>query len=224
MPFGTATLDSPFAARRGRFAPTTPQGARQGSLSTGRLMDSFRTRGFEIEGEQNTRQGEALDYLTAANERASKPTFTQADEESMFGRGAEQAAEDSDVLAKNVRRSLGASGLSDGGFSAGLMTQTQLARFGQFNAGRRDARQFRAQMDAQDARERYQRDLGVAQFAAEGPSTYGSDVLQDLTSLQTTREGNEMALQAAKEQASAAKSAGRTSAFTSIASGLLAHL
>jgi hypothetical protein len=187
-------------------------------------VDAFRTRADSLDQEENRRYREGLDLLKSESEIANRPSFTKEDEDVMGGQAAERASADANVLMENVRAAMGNAGIAGGGVAGGLAAGVEMERAGQITGAFRDARMFRAQQDAQDARERFQRSMGVAGFTAQDPAMVGIDSMQDALSVGVEREGNQLASQAARDQAKASKKAAKSSSAGGVIGSVVSRI
>ena len=158
-----------------------------------------------ITGQENQINARLRDFMSQQFEAADAPTYTQADLEREYGRASDQASADSQEMMRALREHLGAAGVR-GGAAGALGAQVELQRLGQLTGARRDLRIFKAQADAQDRIQRYQRAMGYTAATSElGPSPFYADVLGSLFQAKLGQAGIERGYQAAKESAKAAK-------------------
>lgn len=160
-----------------------------------------------ITNQENQMNAQLRAFMGEQFSAADAPTYTQEDLEREYGRASDQAAVDSREMMRTLREHLGMAGVR-GGAAAGLGAQVELQRLGQLTGARRDLRIFKAQADAQDRIQRYQRALGYTAATSElGPSPFYADVLGSLYTSRLGQAGIERGYQAARESADAARRA-----------------
>lgn len=174
----------------------------------------------KITNEQNLRQIGQFDFLTDQFNEANQATITDQDIDLFFSREADGINADSAQLQSNLRESLGESGIQ-GGEAAGLGASVELQRLGQLSGARRDLRIFKANADAQDRINQYQRAAGLAAFRSQGPSEYFSNFLSSNVDAQLALYGIDKSQEAADKQREANEDAAIFDFFSSAAGAVL---
>ena len=191
----------------------------QGELALGAGL----TQAAGIDQEINKRQDAERGFLTQQFNEADKPTLSQADIERQQGMAADQAAAQARQMVQNLREHLGMAGVQ-GGAATGLASRIEMARMGQITGANRDLKILKAQTDAQDRREKYNRALGLADFRSKGPSELLLSQLNELAGVRLAEKDLEYGKWMADDAAKAGKSAGMLGMAGQVAGGLLGLL
>lgn len=178
------------------------------------LLESTRIR-----DETEARREETLGYLTDEQKRASQETISQQTLDRLFAGKADQAALDAQNLIGAIRSHLGQSGVR-GGAAAGMAAGVELQRLGQLTAAQRDLSVFKAQADAQDRLNRWQRAFQIGDLMNQEPSAFLADALQNVQQSALVREGLIRQERAAMAAAKAQESAGEDALFGQVLGGV----
>jgi len=197
-PFDTSNVTASTASR-GRFGPRTDyqsvlfperplvgapwqEWAAHEQDTVDLASQGYTGEAQRIRDETEGRRDERLAFLTDEQQRASQPTIQDSDINRMYGKAADTAAVDAQALMRSLREQMGQSGVS-GGTAAGIGAQVELQRLGQMTDARRDLRIYKANADAQDRINRYQRAFGIGEVIGQEPSPFMADALANLAGL-----------------------------------------
>lgn len=133
-----------------------------------------------------------------------------------FGAEADRVGQGFNNDMASLREYLGGSGITGGGYAAGLASQYQLARSGQITDARRSLALEAAKMNTAKKMADFNNTLSLASIVNRDPSMLGMDWTQNILDLRLQQQGVEKQDRAAREQAKAAKKAGTMQGIGSI--------
>lgn len=166
----------------------------------------------------------AEDLVRGALAASSGPAMTQKDQDLAFASEADRVGQGFNDDISSVRNYLGGSGITGGGYAAGLASQYQMARMGQITDARRSLQLEAAKMNTAKKMADFNNTLSLASIVNRDPSMLGMDWTQNILDLRMQQQGVEKQDRAAREQAKAAKSAGQMAGIGSIAGAVFGAL
>lgn len=199
--------DVPWADRRYDYSIEKILGA--GSQMAGALDQVVEGRGRAAE-----------DIVRNALAKSSGPAMTQGDIDLAFGQETDRIGQGFNDDMASLRNYLGGSGITGGGYAAGLASQYQLARMGQITDARRSLQLEAAKMNTAKKMADFNNTLSLASIVNRDPSMVGMDWTQNILDLRLQQQGAEKADRAAREQAKAAKKAATLQGIGSIATAV----
>lgn len=158
----------------------------------------------------------AEDLVRGALEKSSGPAMSQQDQDLAFAAEADRVGQGFNDDMASLRNYLGGSGITGGGYAAGLASQYQLARAGQITDARRSLQLEAAKMNTAKKMADFNNTLSLASIVNRDPSMIGMDWTQNILDLRMQQQGVEKQDRAAREQAKAAKKAGTLQGVGSI--------
>lgn len=158
----------------------------------------------------------AEDLVRGALEKSSGPAMSQQDQDLAFAAEADRVGQGFNDDMASLRNYLGGSGITGGGYAAGLASQYQLARAGQITDARRSLQLEAAKMNTAKKMADFNNTLSLASIVNRDPSMIGMDWTQNILDLRLQQQGVEKQDRAAREQAKAAKKAGTMQGIGSI--------
>lgn len=195
--------DVPWADRRYDYSIEKILGA--GSQMAGALDQVVEGRGRSAE-----------DLVRNALAASSGPAMSQKDQDLAFAQEADRVGQGFNDDMASLRNYLGGSGITGGGYAAGLASQYQLARAGQITDARRSLQLEAAKMNTAKKMADFNNTLSLASIVNRDPSMIGMDWTQNILDLRLQQQGVEKQDRAAREQAKAAKKAGTMAGVGSI--------
>lgn len=177
--------------------------------------EAFRLRDLE---EARGRAGEAT--MTSAFEKASKPTLTDKDIRQYYSRAADESGQAYLDNMAGLRGFLGQGGISpDSGLGQGLASDYNLARSLANVKSRSDLTIQKIVSDAADRQRNFQNAGALAQVQMRPVAMQGSDFLNDLAGIRLGQQGLATEMDVARNQAKAAKQAGKQAGVGSLIGG-----
>lgn len=199
-------------------------GGKKGELSNERyaqevdqsLFDAG-SEAFRLRDLEEARGAAAERTMTSAFQQASRPTLTDKDIRTYYSRDADKSGQAMLDNMSGLRSYLGQSGVgADSGLAAGMASQYQLARVGQNVKSRSDWTIQKIVSDAADRQRNFQNAGVLADVQNRPVSMLGSDFLNDLAGIRLGQQGLATDLEVARQQAKAAKSAGKQAGVGSL--------
>lgn len=160
------------------------------------------------------------DLVRGALEKSSGPAMTQQDIDLGFAQEADRVGQGFNDDMASLRNYLGGSGITGGGYAAGLASQYQLARMGQITDAKRSLQLEAAKMNTAKKMADFNNTLSLASIVNRDPAMVGMDWTQNILDLRLQQQGAEKQDRAAREQAKAAKKAGQLQGIGSIFSAV----
>lgn len=195
--------DVPWADRRYDYSIEKILGA--GSQMAGALDQVVEGRGRQAE-----------DLVRGALNASSGPAMSQKDIDLAYGQEADRIGGGFNDDMASLRNYLGGSGVTGGGYAAGLASQYQLARMGQITDARRSLQLEATKMNTAKKMADFNNTLSLASIVNRDPSMLGMDWTQNVLDLRLQQQGVEKQDQAARAQAKASKKAGTLAGIGSI--------
>lgn len=176
-----------------------------GAQQAGALDDVIESRGQQAE-----------DLVRKSLAETSGPAMSQKDIDLGFAQEADRVGQGFNDDMASLRNYLGGSGITGGGYAAGLASQYQLARVGQITDARRSLTLEAAKMNTAKKMADFNNTLSLASIVNRDPAMVGMDWTQNILDLRMQQQGVEKQDRAAREQAKAAKKAGTMQGIGSI--------
>lgn len=194
-----------------RYAQEVDQTIYDAGSEAFRLRDLEEARGLAAEG-----------TLTQAVNAAKKPTLTDKDIRALYSREADKSGQAMLDNMSNLRDYLGSSGIDpNSGIGQGLASQYELARVGQNVKSRSDLTIQKITTDALDRARNVENAKALSAMQMRPVSMLGSDFLNDLAGIRLGQQGLATDMDMARNQAKAAKQAGKMAGIGGIAGGVL---
>lgn len=129
---------------------------------------------------------------------ANAPTITNETIDTMHTMEADQIGQQTQDALMSLRESLGETGIQ-GGAAAGFASDLAAERLANLSQVRGNLKVFKANADAQDRINRFNRAFGLAQFRNQSPSATFMDALGSAAQFFGGRENTELNLQEARK-------------------------
>ena len=169
-----------------------------------------------LNSEEENRGAAQQRIVEDALPQANKPTWTDESFNMALGQGTSAGANDFLGGMDSLRSYLGGAGVTGGGLAAGLASNLELGRLGQITDSRRALYIERTKQDALDRARNFQNSLTYGNIVNRQPSSVYANFLNDLAGVRLGQAGLLEQRSAAKDAASAAKSAGQFQGITSL--------
>ena len=156
---------------------------------------------------------DAENVIRDALAASSGPAMSQQDIDQTFAQDADRVGQGFNDDIASVRNYLGGSGITGGGYAAGLASQYQMARMGQITDARRSLQLEAAKMNTAKKMADFNNTLSLASIVNRDPAMVGMDWTQNILDLRMQQQGVEKQDRASREQAKAAKKAGNMAAI-----------
>ncbi len=193
---------------------------KQYELSIEKILGAGAQQAGAIDDVVESRGRAAEDVVRNALAASSGPAMSQQDIDLAFGAEADRVGQGFNDDMASLRNYLGGSGVTGGGYAAGLASQAQLARMGQITDAKRSLQLEAAKMNTAKKMADFNNTLSLASIVNRDPSMVGMDWTQNILDLRMQQQGVEKQDRAAREQAKAAKKAGQLQGIGSIFSAI----
>lgn len=182
---------------------------KQYELSIEKILGAGAQQAGALDKVVESRGQAAEDLVRKSLAETSGPAMSQQDQDLAFGAAADRVGQGFNDDMANLRNYLGGSGITGGGYAAGLASQYQLSRMGQITDARRGLALEAAKMNTAKKMADFNNTLSLASIVNRDPSMLGMDWTQNILDLRLQQQGAEKQDRAAREQAKAAKKAGQ---------------
>jgi len=189
---------------------------KQYELSIEKILGAGAQQAGALDQVVEGRGRQAEDLVRNALGASSGPAMAQKDIDLAYGQEADRIGGGFNDDMASLRNYLGGSGVTGGGYAAGLASQYQLARMGQITDARRSLTLEAAKMNTAKKMADFNNTLSLASIVNRDPSMLGMDWTQNILDLRMNQQGVEKQDRAAREQAKAAKKAGTMAGIGSI--------
>lgn len=164
---------------------------------TGVTDEAHRLQG--IEDQQRT---DATGFMRQEFGRANVPTLSDQTISQMFTSKSDEAARTQMDQEAGLRANLGASGITGGGYAAGILSGFENQRWGAVTDARRSLTIAKAQSDAEDRYKRFVNSQVLATQMQAPPSMLGLDAAQFASNQRLAKYGIDKQAKAAKQASS----------------------
>lgn len=193
---------------------------KQYELSIEKILGAGSQQAGALDKVVESRGQAAEDLVRNALAASSGPAMSQQDIDLAFGAEADRVGQGFNDDMASLRNYLGGSGITGGGYAAGLASQAQLARMGQITDAKRSLQLEAAKMNTAKKMADFNNTLSLASIVNRDPSMIGMDWTQNILDLRLQQQGAEKQDRAAREQAKAAEKASSMAGIGSIFSAI----
>lgn len=193
---------------------------KQYELSIEKILGAGAQQASGLDSLIESRGQAAEDLVRGALGKTSGPAMTQQDIDLGYAQEADRVGKGFNDDMASLRNYLGGSGITGGGYAAGLASQYQLARMGQITDAKRSLQLEAAKMNTAKKMADFNNTLSLASIVNRDPAMVGMDWTQNILDLRLQQQGAEKQDRAAREQAKAAKKAGQLQGIGSIFSAV----
>ena len=216
---GPATATAP-APHPWSGNPLFDPGMKPDQAANAALQQGF-NEATRIGGVEEQRGQEAEDIIRQAGDAANKPTISEQDISRMFGQVSDTSGNEFMGHLQNLRSMLGESGITGGGYAAGIAASLEASRLNANVGGMTSVLLKKSAADAQDRYNVYQRQGDLAKQVQRDPSMAFSDFLQQLTGVRLAQQEISANDAASKRAAHATEQAGKMSMIGQLGGGLI---